>query len=471
MDDSSVIHAYQKILPTFSFPEGKDFAEEFAIKRFRKKMECPDDSRDEERSSACWDSWISFDEKLPSNLVMPPKAWYKARSLIHSALKGFRLGDIDFSNGSEFTPNRGRASIQQKLSTSNWDCTVGNVDSFATACHSHPALKKAVRERFKTLLRKLGLTMAEANRMIWKGLSHHGKRRPELCWKVKVSMVVNMVEGSRFSTVRKNNEKDRPINIEAFCNMITQRQIGLGLKDCLLASFGLDLTNGKTIHGEAIRSALVATIDLQNASDSVTVALIRFLFPGWFVKLLEDARSPMVFGPDGNYHWTNKISAMGNGFTFELMTLVILALTRTYDSSSLVFGDDIIIGNQHASEVCEDLEAVGFVVNKEKSFINSPFRESCGANYLDGYGYIESFDFEYPETIGDCVVLHNKAYVLSRSYGAFRALYGALTRVVSDAALLGRWVIQPSNRLSVPSYDFPPYFVRQTKKTAWCGGE
>lgn len=460
MNDESVIHAYQKILPKFQFPRGADFAEEFAIKRFFKKMEVPDVSLEKKRRSDCWDQWISFDEALPSNLVLPPPRWYKAREIIHKALEGFTLGDVSFSSGSEFTPNRGRGSIQQKLSTSAWDCTRDNIELFAQVAYSHVALKKAVRERFKNLVLQHGTTVEQANKSMWRRLSHLGGGAKRAIWLAKVTMVVNIVKGSRFSTVRKNNEKNRPINVEPFCNMITQRMIGLGLVRVLKDAFGLDLGNGKQIHALLISCASKATIDLKNASDSVTLALIRFLFPRKFVRLLEETRSQMVLGLDGSFHLTRKISAMGNGFTFELMTLVILALTRVYDSHSSVFGDDIIVENSVAKTVCEDLEAVGFVVNKEKSFIDSTFRESCGANYLDDYGYIDSFDFEYPLTIGDCVSLHNKAYVLGRKYEGFRVLYKTLTRIVSDNALLGRWVIPERDLGTVPCYDIPPYFAR-----------
>lgn len=465
MCEESVINAYQKILPNFSFAPPESFPEAFAQKRYLKKMEIPDASRKKERAAQCWTDWITFDSALPSHLVLPPSRWYQAREVIHKIISKFALADVDFSNGSEFTPTRGWESIQSKLSKSLWDCTRGNIDLFATTCYEHPALKKAVRERFKYLLRKLDTTEVEANRVMWKRFNALSKaERIRSIWRVKVSMVVNYVEGSRFSTVRKNNAKDRPINVEGFCNMVTQRRIGLGLKRLILEFFGVDLERGQDVHALLISLPSKATIDLSNASDSVTLALIRFLFPANFVRLLEQARSCMVLGSDGNFHVTKKISAMGNGFTFELMTLVLLALTRVHDKHSTVYGDDIIVENSVARSVISDLEAVGFRVNEEKSFIDSPFRESCGANYHDDHGYVESFDFEYPETIGDCVALHNKAYVLGRTYGSFRALYKALTRVVSDAALLGQWVLPAREGKHVPKYDLPPYFARASVK-------
>lgn len=49
-----------------------------------------------------------------------------------------------------------------------------------------------------------------------------------------------------------------------------------------------------------------------------------------------------------------------------------------------VFGDDIIIESQHVNAVMEVLEAVGLSVNRDKSFWEGPFRESCGHDYFKG---------------------------------------------------------------------------------------
>jgi hypothetical protein len=49
-----------------------------------------------------------------------------------------------------------------------------------------------------------------------------------------------------------------------------------------------------------------------------------------------------------------------------------------------VYGDDIVIPTQHVDYVCEYLESFGLRVNRNKSFANSHFRESCGADFFAG---------------------------------------------------------------------------------------
>jgi len=49
-----------------------------------------------------------------------------------------------------------------------------------------------------------------------------------------------------------------------------------------------------------------------------------------------------------------------------------------------VFGDDIIVPVDMVQTVMEGLEAFGLKVNREKSFWNGKFRESCGGDFYDG---------------------------------------------------------------------------------------
>jgi len=168
----------------------------------------------------------------------------------------------------------------------------------------------------------------------------------------------------------------------------------------------------------------------------------------------------MTLGPDDNYYIINKVSSMGNGFTFDLMTLVLTALTRSFDHSSTVFGDDIIVENQYAEEVIENLQIAGFIVNLNKTNIRSDYRESCGANYLDGVGYITSFDFKWVTNLQELIVTCNKVAILSLIYnGSLETLRAGIWSCV-PMSLLGATV----SRLTVhtgrpPSYELDS-FVR-----------
>lgn len=432
MSHKSTIRAFRKILTTYTFSKEKvSFPEDFAIKRYLKKMEIPDAKAAKARKQKCFQAWVDFDTSLRLPRLLPGN-WYKARLLIHQWCKSFRLAPVAFTNGTEASPTHGFNSIESKLMRSAWDCTPSNWDLWALTAYETLAIKRAVRARFSAVMSHDGLKIRDFHRVSYSKFSGH-KDFQFLCFKRTLSYVTFIREQSRFSTVRKNNEVDRPIDVQLLCNMLVQRRVGNGLRNLLL-SLGVDLNHLADSHRQMIRNPKWATIDLKNASDGVLLALIRFLFPKHVFDLIDQCRVLFVEGPDGMFYIPNKVSSMGNGFTFELMTVVIRALGLQFSDKFSVFGDDVIIPNEVADSFIKDLTAVGFVVNAQKTFINSPFRESCGGNYHDDFGYIESYDFEYPMSIHDCAVLNNKAYVLSLKYPQFRKLYQLLNRAVPPAS-------------------------------------
>jgi len=205
-------------------------------------------------------------------------------------------------------------------------------------------------------------------------------------------------------------------------NILTQRRIGIGIRNCL-KQIGVDLDILAEKHQNMISSKHYATVDLKNASDRIHLSLIRYLLPTRVFKILEQARSEMTLGFDDHYHVINKVSSMGNGFTFELMSLIIYALCRSYSHDVSVFGDDIVAPNDVAPQIVNDLTNAGFIVNTKKTHINDDYRESCGAHFIDGHGYVESYDFRYPTNIGECVTIVNKLSRLALLYPSFIGLY------------------------------------------------
>jgi hypothetical protein len=92
---------------------------------------------------------------------------------------------------------------------------------------------------------------------------------------------------------------------------------------------------------------------------------------------------------------------MGNGFTFELETVLFYAIARTLVPTTLskwdlkrvssrgegdvyVYGDDIIVPTQYAGDVVAALRFFGFTPNPKKTFLEGPFRESCGGDFFNG---------------------------------------------------------------------------------------
>lgn len=497
MEFQSLIKAFQSTLTGFKFIEPVSFSEGFAQARFHKKYQVPDPTVTERLAQECWDRFRQVDDQLPNSLTLSERAgWYVARDFLHRALGRPHLDVIDFPQGSEFYPTRGQNSIEARLAKSRWVCTYENFDLWANIAYRHAGIKRASRKRWRRKLVRIAkdnnynISPDELDRrykrlcyrkLIGNGLVDHKTVGKEVFTCILYHLTEFTV-GSRFATVPKNNSKRRPINVEGFCNFLSQRAIGNWLRGEILRLFGIDLNVAQATHRQLISDInRWATIDLADASDSVSLALCKFLLPARLLNVIMKARSPYIMGPDGEWYYQRKVSSMGNGFTFELMTLILLSLGRTLDDKCSVFGDDIIIKPQVASTLISRLEAVGFTVNSEKSFISGPFRESCGANYYDGEGYIESYDILFPETIGDCVMTWNKVARLANVYPSFNLLRQALWRVLPKAlhggpdpsftslgllSLIGRggnptrppWEPNQGGNLP-PDVGFPPVFV------------
>lgn len=423
----------QGVLRSFRMkPCSEAFSEIFAVKRYLKKFQEPDRNQASLLKQKCWDDWLQFDQSLarvkPADFISFPLL-YKARQMLKN-IRPVEYSTFALPQGSEVVATRGQNSIESRLCRSVWTCTPDNFQRFARFVWECKAMKRAFRQRYTRWYRKSKFLESQhaMDKYIFRRFRERGSDDPAWdSFEYKLSMVTRFVPGSRFSRVRKNNETDRPINVEPLGNIVVQRQIGEHIRRELKRLFSVDLDTLAQRHREMI-AEICATIDMKNASDAITIALCRFLLPRHLFDACMNARSEFVFGLDKAYHQTLKISSMGNGFTFELMTLILTAVSRCFDEKASVFGDDIICRNEVAKPLIETLQHVGFTVNQEKSFINSEFRESCGANYHDRYGYIESYDFRWPETLHDCVVFYNKALRLSKKYQSFEKLREALRR-------------------------------------------
>lgn len=440
MEYVSTIRAVQKTLASFTFSptENASFSEDFAIARFKKKLQVPDPEIQQSLSEEAWTNWLEFDGSLPK-LLLPPHEWVRVAAYLRKKLRPCKFSDIDFPKGSEFIPTRGANSIQSRLEHSTWTVTHDAFQDFSRIVYNHKALKRAFRHRYTTWFSRQDFDMSprEADHFLYRKFRHLGERASFAIFSWKLERIVKFVYGSRFSTVPKNNEARRPINIEPFGNILVQRSIGLHLRRELKRLFGVDLETLQDTHRQRIKDSHQATIDLKNASDAISTELVKYVIPVRLYGQIARARSEMILGPDGNFHRVNKVSSMGNGFTFELMSLLLNAVCKVLDPNATVYGDDIIICKTEAPRLIQIIEQVGFVVNKDKSFIDGPFRESCGSNYHDVEGYIESYDFLYPENIHDCIVTLNKAFILGKKYGPFRKLFHSLQRCMPPAFCSG----------------------------------
>lgn len=199
------------------------------------------------------------------------------------------------------------------------------------------------------------------------------------------------VIGNVMFTVPKNTEIDRVACKEPDLNLWCQKAYGNYIRG-RLRGVGIDLndqTRNQRLAYEGSVTGGYATIDLSSASDSVTRALVARLLPRAWYTLLDSLRSQRTV-IDGQVHRNWMFSSMGNGFTFELESLIFWGLCKSvaYLTNTrgrlLVYGDDIIVPTGIARTIVQVLGFCGFVTNSKKTFLSGPFRESCGAHWYAG---------------------------------------------------------------------------------------
>lgn len=201
-----------------------------------------------------------------------------------------------------------------------------------------------------------------------------------------------IVNGSMMFTVPKNSEIDRVACKEPELNMYMQRSCGLYIRQ-QLRRHRIDLRDQSINRGLAKKASIdreLATIDLSSASDLISTQLVYDLLPlDWFL-LLDSVRVKTV-DIDGVKHDLSMFSSMGNGFTFELESLLFYALGRAINHQRgirgrlSVYGDDIVTPTAIAPFYARVFSWFGFVINSAKSFWTGSFRESCGGHYYDGF--------------------------------------------------------------------------------------
>jgi hypothetical protein len=201
------------------------------------------------------------------------------------------------------------------------------------------------------------------------------------------------VPGNRVTTVPKNAKTNRVIAIEPLMNMYIQKGIGGLLRRCL-KRVGVNLDSQELNQELSLIGSVdgsLATIDLSAASDSISLTLVEELLPEDWVEAIKLCRSPVGVLPDGSLINYKKVSSMGNGYTFELESLIFWALAKCaveavgeVDRRIAVYGDDIVIPVSAYDRLVETLEFCGFKTNQDKSFKTGPFRESCGKHYFLG---------------------------------------------------------------------------------------
>jgi hypothetical protein len=199
--------------------------------------------------------------------------------------------------------------------------------------------------------------------------------------------------GNKVITVAKDAKTNRVIAIEPGINLWYQKAFGnmIGKR---LRSVGVDLryqSRNQQLAKLGSQDLSLATVDLSSASDSVSRGVVEALLPRRWHSVMDSCRSHYGQFLGQVVKW-EKFSSMGNGFTFQLESLIFYAVAKSCveyldlpgRKTVSVYGDDVILPTSAFELFSEMMEFYGFRINEKKSHYKSPFRESCGSHYFSG---------------------------------------------------------------------------------------
>jgi len=198
---------------------------------------------------------------------------------------------------------------------------------------------------------------------------------------------------AQLQSVPKNAKTKRSVIVEPTLCTLYQKGYGSYIRK-QLKLYGLNLKYGQQRNRELAllgsTDGSIVTVDVKNASNCMAVLPVyHTLNEDWF-DALNSIRSDVVIYKKQKIE-LEMFSSMGNGFTFELETLLFYAIAlvvteRANADTSLVsvYGDDIIVPTSCYQSLCSALKLYGFQVNYDKTHTSGFFRESCGVDYYLG---------------------------------------------------------------------------------------
>lgn len=337
-----------------------------------------------------------------------------------------------------------RRKIRRVLGDFSWD-EVGKLAAFG------PGAAVGVPRRFSHVVHKFGYLKPTVTGECATLAAAFIKASPQ--WSSTVPVLsgrtedcFEIVQGSRITTVAKSAKTDRVIAIEPLMNMFFQKGIGKAIRRRLkTVKVNLDdqTRNQQLAYRGSVDDSL-ATIDLASASDTVSRGVVEWLVPETWVEAMKIVRSKSCTLPSGETHFLQKFSSMGNGYTFELESLIFWALASSccatvgVSSHDLgVYGDDIIVPSRAADLTVKVLLAAGFKTNRDKTFLAGPFRESCGKHYFQGHDvtplYIRKGVSEPERKLWLANGIRRLAHrLVGYDYGCDASLRGVYSTVVSS---------------------------------------
>jgi hypothetical protein len=211
------------------------------------------------------------------------------------------------------------------------------------------------------------------------------------------SKVTGMDLPARVILVPKDSRGPRLISCEPVDFQWIQQGLGRAIVELVesheTTRFNVNFTSQDYNRQFALRGSVdgsYATLDLNEASDRVSLELVRLLFPPHICEYLEGCRSLSTVLPNGKEIKLEKFAPMGSCLCFPILALTVWAILTAAAPDSdtrksiLVYGDDVIVPAAYAVNAMEQLESFGLKINRDKSCISGLFRESCGMDAYKG---------------------------------------------------------------------------------------
>jgi len=448
----------------------------YTFLNFGKKL----DFIDESFNSAAFRSWLDVEERL-GDLLLPEDLTSYLKKILLKLLPTFEIDDL--------RPKFGPGSVQERG-------VVGRIGKLKSLAYD-PIIDRFL---FHGHIGKYG--MGEDL-----GISASSVIPDPSSWDPARGISSRI---SRLMFVPKNMKTARSICMEPNTLMFFQQGI---LDQMLRLIRGSEYRNFIDIRSQDRNRMLsdigsytgdIDTLDLSAASDSVSVDLVKRIFPpSWLIPMLA-TRTGSVYLPDGSVYNLRKFAPMGSALCFPTQCIIfasvciLASLIYTYEtedesparplfldwiydnclrvvrslpyyyqynnhqlSPMAVYGDDICLDSRLTVIVKSILTSLGFTVNDNKSFCGSQsFRESCGGYYLDGHD-ITPLYFRIKgvrrQLAPEHVVSH--VHLINAAFGkGYKNLYRFLRRTLVTWECGGRYRNTNSSYISIPYVSDPESF-------------
>lgn len=292
------------------------------------------------------------------------------------------LRETGFGPGASLGVHGNATNLGRKLLSKVWTITPGAVTLGATSFVNNPHILELLSEKRGSL-----------------GIYCFDQEAAEVEFRRKMQLVTH----NKIVFVPKTVKVHRTIAVEPLINGYLQKGVDIVLRR-KLKRIGINLADQSLNQELAFRGSVEAgdpfvTIDLSSASDSISIGLVKNVLPPDWFELLNSLRSANYTLDGKNFSTYHKFCSMGNGFCFPLETLLFVAACNAAECGQpgvdfSVYGDDIIVRQSKSTKVLSILSDMGFSVNTEKTFLEGPFRESCGADWFGGED-VRPFTLDY----------------------------------------------------------------------------